>query len=269
MSRRLLLSLAALAIYSITVLGLDSFVLPAFGINGFGQITETTITFLAPPQPARDIGTDAAAGRVRPSGESVFRVWLRPFGVHTPGPDNVLAILGAFAALSIIAASFMALVPERIRYISGTLRAEGLSALLTSAILGLVALIVGYAVIRLSWLTIVGALFIPLLITAFALATMLGVVSISFGLGRGLFGREDELHPLAELALGFWVLFLTGMLPYLGWVVTGAAVVLGLGLVLQTRFGSIGPWSLDALREQRMGPHPDAESNVVPLRRRG
>jgi hypothetical protein len=74
---------------------------------------------------------------------------------------------------------------------------------------------------------------------------------------------------MAEELTGLWLLFVTSMLPFFGWVVGGVAAALGFGVLLQTRFGSRQRWSLEPLEDdtpQEPEPLPD-NSKILPLRR--
>ncbi|MHB8619174.1 MAG: hypothetical protein ACYDAG_06325, partial [Chloroflexota bacterium] len=137
---------------------------------------------------------------------------------------------------------------------------------LLGILLGLMGFGLAYVLLRLSWLTIVGVPFIPFLIGGVWLATMLGLVAISLWVGRSICQTNGLVLPvLAETLLGFWLLFIPGMIPYLGWLLGAVLGAAGFGAVLQTHFGSPQGWSLEALREPL--DDPQASGKIVPLRR--
>ena len=264
-----------LALYSAIAVSLSAVVLPAAGINGFALIgNASTVTrahqTATSPEPA---GEEAPVAEPPPPREHslgaarYFNLWLRPFGVHRSDIGDVWWALGSFAVLSTISTMLLFLFPKRVRYVSSVLRAEPAGNHLLNVLLGLLAYCVAYALLRLSWLTIVGMPFIPFLVGAVWLVTMLGIVAVSFTLGRVLTRSVGlALPPLAETLLGLWLLFVTSLLPFLGWIAGGAAAALGFGLLLQTRLGTRQRWALDMLEEPAAEALPEG-SNILPLRR--
>lgn len=267
MRARLLLVILAIAMYSAGVLAVDGIVLPAAGVNGPALVTAHSFDFLGPL--AHQGATEPLAAIPRHSfgASRFFGLWLRPFGVHRRGMNDFWWALGSFAVLGTIGTMLLFLFPKRVRYLSQLLRAEPGPNHLLNILLGLMAYGLGYVLLRLSWLTIVGVPFIPFLIGGLWVATMLGIVAVSFTLGRLLFRRFDVSVPvLAEALAGLWLLFVTSMLPVLGWLAGGAAAALGLGLLLQTRFGSRQRWSLELLDDP--APQPaELDPKIVQLRR--
>ncbi|MFI5267081.1 MAG: hypothetical protein ACHQ7M_06855 [Chloroflexota bacterium] len=249
-------------------MALNAVVLPAAGINGFAQLTGKSFEFLGPS--ANDTSPAASEDREHSLGASkFFSLWLRPFGVHRSNVNDVWLALGSFAVVWTITTAVLFLFPKRIRYASTLLRAEPGGNHLLNVVLGLLAYFVAYALLRLSWLTIVGVPFIPFLVGGVWLLTMMGIVAVSFTLGRTLLRRVDvALSPLAETLLGLWLLFVTSMLPFLGWIAGGLAASLGLGVLLQTRLGTRQRWSLEVLDEPLTAPEflPD-DPKILPLRR--
>jgi hypothetical protein len=259
------------ALYSGGIFALNSVVLPAAGINGFAQVEAGSFDFLGPTRTdSAATAPNASERREHSLGASkLFSLWLRPFGVHRSDMNDVLWALGSFAVIGTATTMILFLFPKRVRYASQMLRDEPLGNHLFNIVLGLLAYAVAYALLRLSWLTIVGVPFIPFLVGGVWLLTILGIISVSFSLGRGLLGRFDAPLPaLAETLLGLWLLFVTSMLPFLGWASGGLAAALGFGVLLQTRFGTRQRWSLDLLEERtpRLEPLPD-DPKILPLRR--
>jgi hypothetical protein len=275
MNRRVAAVLLAIALYSGGIATLNSVILPAAGINGFAQLESESFDFLGPgsadaPASAAGGATAARTRREHSWGAAkLFSLWLRPFGVHRSDMNDAWWALGSFAVIGTAAAAILFMFPKRVRYVSQILRDEPLANHVFNAVLGLLAYAVAYALLRLSWLTIVGLPFIPFLAGGVWLLTMLGIISVSFTFGRGLMRRFGAPLPaLAETLLGLWLLFVTSMLPFFGWVVGVLAAALGFGVLLQTRFGTRQRWSLDVLEEPfvRNEPIPD-DPKILPLRR--
>ena len=179
-----------------------------------------------------------------------------------------LATVVVFAVVGAVSTMLLFLFPKRVRYMSTLLRDEPFRNHVLNVLLGLFGYGVAYAILRLSWLTVVGMPFIPFLVAGMWLATMMGILTVSFTLGRGLLRRVNAPMPvLAEMLVGLWLLFVTSMLPYLGWLIGGLCAALGAGALLQTRFGSRQRWSLEALSEPAPAPELPADPKILPLRR--
>ena len=91
------------------------------------------------------------------------------------------------------------------------------------------------------------------LVFAYLMAALGGVVALEYEIGRDLLRRAGwpEASPLAALALGCGLVFAATRIPYLGPYLLALAWLTGAGLVVATRLGSGKPWSLAALREDR------------------
>ena len=242
---------------------MNSVVLPMAGLNGVMELNSGSFDFLGP------VNHDTAAEWDRGlGGERFFSLWLRPFGVHHPDASDLWWAMGSFAVLGTVATGLLFAFPKRIRYVSQLLRAEPVANHTLNVMVGIMSFFVAYALLRLSWLTIVGVPFIPFLVGGAWIVTMLSIVAVSFTIGRVLLRRLDlALSPLTEALIGLWLLFITSMLPVVGWIIGGIAATLGVGAMLQTRFGSRQRWSLDVLEEPVPEPHV-LDPKILPLRRR-
>ncbi|MHB8619175.1 MAG: hypothetical protein ACYDAG_06330, partial [Chloroflexota bacterium] len=121
---RAALVLAAILAYSAVVLSLDSVVLPAAGINGYTRIDSTTFSFLGPEFSGQAHGAAASGGPLadRRRKPNVVRLWLRPFGLHRPGLNDLVWAFGSFTALSAISCLLLFLFPRRVHYVHRLLR---------------------------------------------------------------------------------------------------------------------------------------------------
>lgn len=267
MRRRFAIVFLAIALYSVGAFSLNTVVLPAAGINGLAHLNTGSFDFLGPSRSDPVDETDHKE-RIWGAGRT-FSLWLRPFGVHRPDVNDVWWAMGSFSVLGTVATTLLFLFPKRVAYVSKVLVAEPLGNHLLNIMVGLLAYGVGFALLRLSWLTIVGMPFIPFLVGGVWLVTMSGIVAVSFTLGRMLLRRTGLfLPPLAEALVGLWLLFVTSMLPLLGWAAGGLAAALGFGVLLQTRFGTRQRWTLDPLDDAPREPEPLPDtSKIVPLRR--
>jgi len=261
---RLAAVLLAIALYSGAVLTLNSVALPAAGMNGVVQLNSGSFDFLGPV----NHDTLATNSRAAFDGSRFFSLWLRPFSVHHPDVSDVWWTMGSFAVLGTVATGLLFLFPRRIRFVSQMLRAEpGVNHVL-NALVGCMAYLVAYAVLRLSWLTIVGIPFIPFLVGGVWIVTMLSIVAVSFTIGRVLLRRlHVHVAVAAEALIGLWLLYITSMLPILGWVLGILAAALGFGALLQTKFGTRQRWSLEVLEEPEIEQPASLDPKILPLRR--
>jgi hypothetical protein len=90
------------------------------------------------------------------------------------------------------------------------------------------------------------------LVFGFFLSALCGVVALEFEIGRGLLRRAGwpGASPLAALALGCLLVFAASRIPFLGPLFLALVWLMGAGVVLATRFGSGGRWSLSPLQEE-------------------
>ncbi len=266
LSWRLLAVLFAVICYSSIVLVTDDALLPAIGVDGSFQVSANTLDALGGllgDRASPGAGTGASG---QPGSHSGQHLSLLPFGIHRPGTSDVWWLLASAALFGVLATVLLFLFPRRIRQISNLLEASPLSSQVINVLLGLIVYLVTYVLLRLSWLTVIGMPVIPLLIDGVWILTWLGLVAVSFSTGHALLRKVDVALPApAEMLFGLWLLLVTCLVPYLGWVVAGTAAAVGLGAVIQTRFGSGRSWSLAALNDAAAGI--DLPDNVVKLRR--
>jgi hypothetical protein len=90
------------------------------------------------------------------------------------------------------------------------------------------------------------------LLFGFFLSALCGVVALEFEIGRDLLRRAgwSGASPLAALALGCLLVFAASRIPFLGPLFLALVWLTGAGVVLATRFGSGGRWSLSPLQEE-------------------
>ena len=85
----------------------------------------------------------------------------------------------------------------------------------------------------------------------FALA-LWGYLALAYTLGRSLLRKADwSASPFAALALGLLLLHALIHLPFAGIAFVILSIGTGLGVVITTRFGSMQPWDLNLLLEDK------------------
>jgi len=79
-----------------------------------------------------------------------------------------------------------------------------------------------------------------------------GYLALAYALGRSLLRKADgSASPLAALALGLLLLHALIHLPFAGIAFALLSIGAGLGVVITTRFGSMQPWDLNLLLEDK------------------
>lgn len=86
-----------------------------------------------------------------------------------------------------------------------------------------------------------------LLLLAFLMVAILGLSGRAQILGARALALADRApNPVTNLAVGWWVLYLVGIIPFVGWVLFGYWAASGVGGVLVTLFGRSGASRKDA-----------------------
>lgn len=177
---------------------------------------------------------DPASDRLDP--ENVVGTVASPVGDLWGDIQWRIVMLLAIAGAGVLT---VGMFPDRVRRIARDLEVRPLRA----ALLGSLAsgFVVVFSVL-LAVLTLGLGLPVSLiLLSALGIAWLLGFVGLCQAVG-------DRL-PLDQRPYGRWLAFLVGVvplaflgsLPWIGWVVVGAASIIGVGGAISTRFGSITP----------------------------
>jgi hypothetical protein len=128
------------------------------------------------------------------------------------------------------------LIPKPVRLIASAVREKPFKV----TVWGLAGLVLVVPLAVLLAVSVVGIVLIPLEMAIVLCAVLIGFISASQLVGQKLFAilkRQDQ-SMMRETVWGLIVLWLIGWIPYVGWMVKMCAVILGLGGVLLTRFGT-------------------------------
>ncbi len=128
------------------------------------------------------------------------------------------------------------LIPKPVRLIAAAVREKPFKV----TVWGLAGLVLVVPLAVLLAVSVVGIVLIPLEMAIVLCAVLIGFISVSQLVGQKLFAilkRQDQ-SMMRETVWGLIVLWLIGWIPYVGWMVKVCAIVLGLGGVLLTRFGT-------------------------------
>ncbi|MBN1614405.1 MAG: hypothetical protein JW950_08070 [Deltaproteobacteria bacterium] len=153
----------------------------------------------------------------------------------------VFAILSIFIFIVVLITALLvvAFLPRPVNVVASAI--EGHIFRVTLWGLAVMASVVPLAVLL--TLSVIGILLIPLEFTLVACAVMMGFSAVAQIIGREMFslvGKKGQ-SMLRETFWGLIILWVVGWIPYLGMFVKVCAVVIGLGGVLLTRFGTAQP----------------------------
>ncbi|HHY92427.1 MAG TPA: hypothetical protein GX511_03715 [Firmicutes bacterium] len=170
-----------------------------------------------------------------------FHRWqgfVAPFGPWFWWWGQFTGLLSSLALGAII----LALLPTNVEHMVGALPDNwGRFALI-----GFLGYLVAVPLIAMVAITIIGIPLALLLVLALVAARFLAYTVVSLFVGRRLLERliTHAVNPFAELLVGLVVLFVIRFVPLVGWLVGLVVAIIGLGAVLDTRFGSGQPWLL-------------------------
>jgi hypothetical protein len=147
--------------------------------------------------------------------------------------------LTIFFSILIIAILIVVLIPKPIRVIAASIQEETVKITLWG-LLGIV-LVVPLAILL--TISVIGIVLIPLEMILVLSAGLLGFIAMSQLLGQRLYAlfKRPPQPILRETFWGLVALWLIGWIPYIGWMVKVLALMMGLGAVIYTRFGSHSP----------------------------
>ena len=113
---------------------------------------------------------------------------------------------------------------------------------------GLLGMVLVVPLAVLLTISVIGIVLIPLEMILVVSAGLLGFIAISQLLGRRLYAlfKRPSQHILRETFWGLVVLWIIGWLPYIGWMIKVLALMMGLGAVIYTRFGTHVPRRLSS-----------------------
>jgi hypothetical protein len=148
-----------------------------------------------------------------------------------------LISLIVFLCVLIVALLLVFLIPTPTGLVANAIREDTLRA----AVSGLLILVLIVPLAVLLTISVVGIVLIPLEIVLVAGAALMGFIAVGKLVGTQVLAisRKHDQNIVRETFWGLVVLWLIGWIPYIGWMIKTLAIVLGLGGVLITRFGTI------------------------------
>ena len=150
----------------------------------------------------------------------------------------VFAFMSIAFYLSLLLAAILltALIPRSIMVISMSIQATPYM----SAFWGILALILAVPLAGLLFISIIGVALIPLEFALVFAASLVGFIAASRLTGYYIFRfcKRPDQTCMKETILGLTCLWFVGWMPYLGGMIKILALILGMGGVLMTRFGT-------------------------------
>jgi len=170
---------------------------------------------------------------------------LASLGTHVPGLMifggifSLLFRIMSFLGLLVVAVLLVYLAEDYVTKMSGYLvKNPGRTMLI-----GLGSLLVFPVLLLLVGFTLIGIPLIPFLIIAFIALIFYGYVSLSVLIGGYILDALKISQVSAvEMIVGYIALWLVRQVPFVGSLITLVIAITCLGLVLDTKFGTMRPW---------------------------
>lgn len=182
--------------------------------------------------------TDIRGNITEINASNFWNVISSAFENEEEGWSWILAIvsLATFFCLLIIALLVAFLLPKPIIVIVATVEEETLRSLLW----GVLGLILVAPLALLLTISVIGIVLIPLEIVLVTVGAVMGFISISQLVGKRLYSIFKRKEPgiVRETFWGLVILWFLGWIPYVGITLKVLAIVLGLGGVIFSRFGT-------------------------------
>jgi hypothetical protein len=200
------------------VVGGNIYVLGGITVRGRGSEVYGNIT---------EFNTDDISGAIANALSEEWEGWSWIFAIVS---------ISIFLGVLLLTIITVFLIPKPIRLISSAIREKPFKVTVWG--IGGLVLVVPLAVLLA--VSVVGIVLIPLEMTIVLCAVLLGFIAVSQLVGRKLFAvlKRQNQSLMRETVWGLIVLWLIGWIPYVGWMIKMCSIVLGLGGVLLTRFGT-------------------------------
>ena len=144
--------------------------------------------------------------------------------------------ISVFLGVLLLTILIVLLIPKPVRLVASAVKEKTFKV----TIWGIIGLVLVVPLAVLLAVSVVGIVLIPLEMALVLCAVLFGFIAVSQLVGRQLFTilkRQDQ-SMMKETIWGLIILWLIGWIPYVGWMVKMCVIVIGLGGVLLTRFGT-------------------------------
>jgi len=148
---------------------------------------------------------------------------------------TIISIL-FFAGFLILGLLIVTLIPKPVNLIVEAIEGH----LIQVSLWGVLVLILVVPLAVLLTISVVGIVLVPLEMTLVVCAALLGLVSIARLIGNKMLVqfKKNKSRALQETFWGLLLLWIVGWIPVLGWMIKIIALVIGVGGVFATRFGT-------------------------------
>jgi len=200
------------------VIGGSVFTLGGIIVRGRGAEVYGTLT---------EINTDDISSAITNALSEEWEGWSWIFAIIS---------LSIFLGVLLVTVLTVFLIPKPVRLISSAIKEKPFKV----TAWGLAGLVLVVPLAVLLAISVIGIVLIPLEMAIVLFAVILGFIAVSQLVGRKLFTalKRHDQSLMRETIWGLIILWLIGWIPYVGWMVKMCAIVIGLGGVLLTRFGT-------------------------------
>ncbi|HVO68015.1 MAG TPA: hypothetical protein VMT12_16170 [Syntrophales bacterium] len=200
------------------VVGGSVFTLGGIIVRGRGSEVYGTLT---------EINTDDISSAITNALSEEWEGWSWIFAIVS---------LSIFLGVLLVTILTVFLIPKPVRLISSAIREKPFKV----TAWGLTGLILVVPLAVLLAISVIGIVLIPLEMAIVLFAVILGFIAVSQLVGRKLFTvlKRHDQSLMRETIWGLIIIWLIGWIPYVGLMIKMCAIVLGLGGVLLTRFGT-------------------------------
>ncbi len=151
----------------------------------------------------------------------------------------IFAFVSIFFLLCLLVLGVIAyaVIPKQMKVIAAVITA----APWRTSCWGLVGLISIIPLAVLLTMSVVGVVLVPLELTVAMTASILGFITVAQLVGGKIFAllRIPGRSLMTQTSLGLVIIWLVGWIPYVGWMMKALVIMVGLGGVLVTRFGTL------------------------------
>ncbi len=186
----------------------------------------------------RGRGTEVKGHLMELNLDEISRALALVLSEEWEGWSWVFALVSIFFFLCLLVLAFIinALLPRQMGVISEDIKTNPLRA----GFWGVVGLISIVPLAALLTMSVVGIVLVPVEIALGVLVALMGFIAAARLIGREVLLRlKKERGIMTQTSLGLVVIWVIGWIPYLGWLTKTLAIVVGMGSVLVTRFGTV------------------------------
>jgi hypothetical protein len=214
---------------------------------------------------ARDAQVGGSLTEINSS--NLYETLTAALGTEWEGWSWIFAVisLAIFLVILVVALLISALLPKPVGIVAEAIRDNTFKVVLC----GLLGLVLIVPLALLLTVSVVGIALIPLEVIIVVCSVLLGFIAVGQLIGGKflrLLGRPNR-GVVRQTFWGLIVLWLIGWIPYIGWMIKASAIVLGLGAVLITRFGTHRGWKCTppaAAATPRVAPIPPVSDTPAP-----